>query len=113
MTADDNTVTLNTTLNITCSAQANPAANYRFYKGQENFINYTTGSDVAVITTQVSERVKQVIYSCIPFNYYGDGPADVITVIVQCKYYVVDVCTDQLFLYCFNFQTVIKQLRVS
>lgn len=88
MTTDlsDNTVIVNETFNISCRAQANPVANYRFYKGQENFENDTTGNDIAVITTSVSERVKQVNHSCIPFNYFGDGPTEVIAVMVQCKY---------------------------
>ena len=84
----DNTVIVNTTFNINCSAQANPAAKYRFYAGMKSFENDTTGSDVAVITTSVSERLKQVNYSCTPFNYYGDGPTEVIAVKVQCKYVV-------------------------
>ena len=82
----DHTVTVNKTFNISCSAQANPAAKYRFYAGKENFQNATTGSDVALITTLVSEKLKQVNYSCTPFNYYGDGPTEVIAVMVQCKY---------------------------
>ena len=79
----DNTVVVNTTFSVTCSAQANPAAKYRFYKGKE-YLNDTNND--AVITTSVSERVKLVNYSCIPFNFYGDGTTGVVTVIVHCKY---------------------------
>ena len=80
------TVVVNVTFNITCSAQASPAAKYRFYKDQDNFINDTTSGDAAVITTSVSERIKQVNYSCTPFNDFGDGPTEVITLTVLCKY---------------------------
>ncbi len=91
------TIIANTTFNITCSAQANPAAKYRFYKDQETFKNDTTGSDVAVITTSVSERVKQVNYSCTPFNDFGDGPTEAITLTVLCKYNPLNIITVQHF----------------
>ncbi len=81
-----NGVLVNTTFNITCSAQANPPAKYRFYKDQENFINDTTGSDVSVITTSLSKRVKGVNFSCTPFNDFGDGQTEMITLTVLCKY---------------------------
>lgn len=81
-----NSVVVNISFNITCSAQANPPAKYKFYKDQNNFVNDTTGSDVSVITTSVSERRKQVNYSCTPFNYFGDGLTDGLTLTVLCKY---------------------------
>ena len=81
-----NSVVVNTSFNITCSAQANPPAKYKFFKDQNNFDNDTTGSDVAVITISVSERRKQVNYSCTPFNYFGDGHTDGLTLTVLCKY---------------------------
>lgn len=83
--AGNSVVVLNTSFNITCSAQANPPAKYKFCKGQVNFANDTTGSDVSVITTSVSERLKQVNYSCTPFNDFGDGLTDGLTLTVLCK----------------------------
>ena len=82
----DNTILVNETFSITCSAQANPPAKYQFYKGNE----YINGADNnAVITTSVSERVKMVNYSCIPFNFYGNGTTKATAVIVHCKYLIV------------------------
>ena len=82
----DNTILVNETFSITCSAQANPPAKYRFYKGNE-YINGTDNN--AVITTSVSERVKMVNYSCIPFNFYGNGTQKATAVTVHCKYLIV------------------------
>ena len=79
-------VVVNASFNITCSSKANPPAKYRFYKDQDNFVNDTTGSEFSVITTSFNEGVKQVNYSCTPFNDFGDGPTEVITVTVLCKY---------------------------
>lgn len=48
----NNTVVVNTTFGCTCSAQPNPLAKYRFYRGSE----YVNGPDNnAVITTSVKE----------------------------------------------------------
>lgn len=80
-----NSVIVNTSFNITCSAQANPPAKYKFYKDEVNLVNHTTGSDVSVITTSVSERRKQVNYSCTPFNDFGDGITDELTLTALCK----------------------------
>ena len=66
----NNVVDVNKTFSITCNAQANPHAKYRLYKGNE-YINGTDND--AVIVTSVIERVKMVNYSCIPFNFYGNG----------------------------------------
>lgn len=82
----NNIVLVNGSFNITCSALANPPARYLFYKDQENVVNDTTGSNVSVITTSVSERRKQVNYSCTPFNEFGDGPTEELTLTVLCKY---------------------------
>ena len=82
----NNAVVVNESFNIMCSSEASPPAKYRFYKNQDNFVNDTTGSDVSVITTSVSERRKHVIYSCTPFNDFGDGPTDGLSVTVLCKY---------------------------
>ena len=82
----DRSVVVNTSFNIMCSSKAKPPAKYRFYKDHDNFVNDTTSSDVSVITTSFNERVKQVNYLCTPFNDFGDGPTEVITVTVLCKY---------------------------
>ena len=84
----DKSVVVNTSFNITCSSVANPPAKYRFFRNQDNFFNDTTGANVSVITTSISKMVKQVNYSCTPFNDFGDGPTEVITVTVLCKYSV-------------------------
>ena len=82
----DNDVLVNETFSITCSAQANPPAKYRFYKGN----NYIYAADNnAVIATSVSERVKMVNYNCIPFNFYGNGTQKATAVTVHCKYLIV------------------------
>jgi len=81
-----NTVAVNASFNLTCSAQANPPAKYRFYKEEEILFTTTSGGYLAVYTTSVKERIKQVPYSCTPFNDFGDGPTETITVTVHCKY---------------------------
>ena len=35
------------------------------------------------IQPSVGERVSQVNYSCTPFNEYGDGPKEMITITVK------------------------------
>lgn len=82
----NNTVLVDKSFNITCSSKANPPAKYLFYKDQDNFVNDTTGSDVSVIITSLSERKKRVNYSCTPFNDFGYGPTEELTLTVLCKY---------------------------
>ena len=82
----NNAVDMSETFSITCSAQANPPAKYRFYKGNE----YVSGADNdAVIITSVGERARMVNFSCIPFNFYGNGTKGALAVIVHCKYLIV------------------------
>ena len=82
----NNVVVVNETFSITCSAQANPPAKYRFYKGNE----YINGADNdAVIITSVNERARMVIFSCIPLNFYGNGTKGALAVTVHCKYLIV------------------------
>ena len=70
-----------------CNAVANPAAQYRLYKEDESMANITAGSqNIGLYTTSVSERVNQVVYKCIPFNSFGDGPTKTITVTVHCEW---------------------------
>jgi len=79
----DNTVVMGESFTLNCSAQANPPAKYRFYKEQQSLFNTTAGSNFAVYPTSVSERKTPVIFTCIPFNDYGDGPTQTITVTVH------------------------------
>lgn len=83
----NDTVFVNATITITCRAQANPPAKYRFRKNLVSLRNDTNGSGVSVITIPVSERIKEVNYSCTPFNDFGDGPTEMIKVTVLCKYF--------------------------
>ena len=82
----NNTILVNETFSITCSAQANPPAKYQIYKGNE----YINGADNnAVIITSITERVKMVNYSCIPVNFHGNGTQRALAVTVHCKYVIV------------------------
>ena len=81
----NNVVVVNETFSITCSAQANPPAKYRFYKDNE----YISGADNdAMIITSVNERARMVNYSCIPFNIFGNGRQGALAVTVHCKYLI-------------------------
>lgn len=77
---------LNKTFYLMCSAEANPAADYRLYKEDKSVANITAGSkSIGVYSTSVSDRVNQVVYKCIPFNSFGDGPTKILNVPVHCK----------------------------
>lgn len=95
LTKSVNTVRLNTTFNLSCSAQANPPPSYRFYRGQESLGNISVGNTFA---TSVVERTRKVNYSCTPFNHFGDGQTVMIQVEVSCKYssYFFFVCLSVL-----------------
>ena len=76
-------VYLNTSFNLSCSAQASPPASYRFYRGQESLGNMSVGN---TFETSVVQITCQVTYACTPFNHFGDGPTKEILVEVYCKY---------------------------
>jgi len=76
----NNTVAVNEGVMLTCNAQANPPAEYRFY---DSLSNSTVAGSSAMYTTSVNKRTPQVIYSCTPFNYYGDGLTQITTVTVH------------------------------
>ena len=78
----NNTVVVNESIKLTCSALANPPAEYRLY---HSLFNSTVAGSSAVHTTSVSEKISQVTYSCTPFNYYGEGSTDTVTVTVHRK----------------------------
>ena len=80
----NNIVKRNEAFNITCTAEASPTSMYQFFRGQESVFNDTSG--VGVFTTNVTERLPNVMYTCIPYNSFGDGLVKDITVTVHCKY---------------------------
>ena len=81
-----NAASLNETFYLKCSAEANPAAEYRLYKGNESVANNTAGNqNNGIYAVSVSDRVKEVVYRCIPFNSFGDGLIKTLVVIVHCK----------------------------
>ena len=83
LTKSVNIVYLNVPFNLSCSAQASPPASYRFYRDQESLGKISVGN---TFTTSVVQRTSQVSYTCLPFNYFGDGQTVVIVVEVYCKY---------------------------
>ena len=85
-----NIVNLTGSVNLTCSADANPPAKYRLYREENSLISTTTGQDSFTDSTPVNERIKQVTFSCTPFNDYGDGLTKTTNVTVQCKYTGID-----------------------
>ena len=79
-------VEVNESFTLTCSAQANPPAKYKFFKNQALLHVTSTGGSSYTHTTSVTDRINLVTFSCIPFNDYGDGLTKVIAVTVKCKY---------------------------
>ena len=76
-----NTVVVDSPFNLTCSAVASPLPRYRFSR---DGISLNT-SAVELYTTSVSEKRSPVSYSCTPFNDYGEGRTEKITLTVYCK----------------------------
>ena len=83
-TLQNNATVVNDTFNVTCTAEANPPAEYMIYKDDMSLINIT--SHPAVHETSVTERVNQARYKCVPFNSFGPGREKEITITVHCKY---------------------------
>ncbi|XP_074634705.1 fibroblast growth factor receptor 1-like isoform X1 [Acropora palmata] len=80
----NNAASLSEAFYLMCSAGANPAAEYRLYKEDESLANITAGSqNIGLFATSVCDRVNQVVYKCIPFNSFGDGPTKTISVAVH------------------------------
>ena len=86
LTSSKNPVVVNSTFNLTCTAQANPPAKYIFYRGQEILNISQNDESVAVLETSVGERIDKVNYRCTPSNDYGYGKTDEELVTVNCKY---------------------------
>ena len=100
---NNNTVNLNETFTLLCNADANPAASYRLYREQESLEEQNSGTYV----TYVSTRTKQVTYTCIPFNFFGDGPSKTINVSVYCKY----ICIHCLFIIILSLRCMLSHFR--
>lgn len=83
---NNNVTVLNSTVNITCGAQANPLAKYRFYREQGSLFVSSAGRNAYVLPTAVGGGINQVNYRCTPFNDYGDGATRTVTVTLHCKY---------------------------
>lgn len=71
------------TFNITCSAEANPPAKYSFY--DEGRIIPTRNASGNTYTAVVRNRIKKVIYGCLPHNQLGNGSFKEVEVSVYCK----------------------------
>ena len=79
----DHIVKLNETFNITCSAEAKPRAKYSFYDGGR--IISTRNMSGNTYMAVVRNRVKKVIYGCLPHNELGNGSFKDVEVSVYCK----------------------------
>ena len=76
----NNSVTLNETFSITCTAEANPPAKYTIYKDETRVVGNS------VVTSSVTERVKRVTFTCKPSNFYGVGQMADVSLDVLCKW---------------------------
>ena len=76
----NNSVTMNETFSITCTAKANPPAKYVIYRDETRII----GND-SVVTSSVTERVQRVTFTCKPSNFYGAGQMAHVFLGVLCK----------------------------
>ncbi|XP_068685074.1 protein CEPU-1-like [Montipora foliosa] len=84
-----NKVHVKVNFTLMCNADANPSARYSLYKGQKSLEENSNGSYQRYNTN----RIKQLTYICIPFNFFGDGPSKTINVTVYCKW-----CMHRLFI---------------
>ena len=80
---DHNIVELNMAFNITCSAEANPPAKYSFYDGGKVISSRNASGNT--YTAVVMNRIKKVIYGCLPHNELGNGSLEEVEVSVYCK----------------------------
>ena len=80
----NNTAVVNETFSVTCTAEANPPAEYMLFKDGVYLSSLTTNQ--SVLMTSVTEKISQVHYKCVPFNHFGRGPEKEITIALHCKY---------------------------
>ena len=106
----NNSVTLNETFSITCTAEANPPAKYAIYKDETRIVGNNS-----VVTSSVTERVKRVTFTCKPSNFYGIGQVADVSLDVLCKWN----CRDSVWyaftynhIYCEMWLYSLREIRV-
>lgn len=67
---------------ITCTARANPSAEYKFYHDGKLISSSSTG----VLTFVSVKNEDQGIYRCVPYNQLGEGPQASLTVTIESMY---------------------------
>ena len=77
----NNSVIMNETFSITCTAEANPPTKYVIYRDETKIVGTNS-----VVTSSVTERVKRVTFTCKPSNFYGIGQMADISLDVLCKW---------------------------
>ena len=77
----NNSVIMNETFSITCTADANPPAKYAIYRDETRIVGTNS-----VVTSSVTERVKRVTFTCKPSNFYGMGQMADVSLDVLCKW---------------------------
>ncbi|XP_027049314.1 V-set and immunoglobulin domain-containing protein 1-like isoform X1 [Pocillopora damicornis] len=66
---------------LTCTARANPSAEYKFYRNN----NLISSSSTGVLTFVSVKKEDQGTYRCVPSNKLGHGPEATLTVTVEDK----------------------------
>lgn len=66
---------------ITCTARANPSAEYKFYHEGKLISSSSTG----VLTFASVKNEDQGTYRCVPYNQLGEGPEASVTVTIEGK----------------------------
>ena len=81
----NNSVIINETFSITCTADANPPAKHVIYRDETRIVGNNS-----VVTSSVTERVKRVTFTCKPSNFYGIGQIADVSLDVLCKWNCFD-----------------------
>ena len=76
----NNSVIMNETFSITCTAEANPPAKYAIYRDETAIVGNNS-----VVTSSVTGRMKRVTFTCKPYNIYGVGQMRNVSLEVLCK----------------------------